>query len=53
MSANTIDMRCYGEDEFRERGKDTGGEQTRGKEERRCQVLLFIARKDASSFASS
>ena len=51
--ANAIGMRCCSEDEFCERSKDTGGEQTGGKEERRRQVLLFIARKDASSFASS
>ena len=53
MLANAIGTRCYGEDEFREHGKGTGGEQSKGKEERRRRVLLFIARKDASSFASS
>ena len=51
--ARAIGMRCYGEDEFRERGKVTGGEQTRRKEKRRWRVLLFIEEEGASSFASS
>jgi len=46
-------MRYYDEDGFRERGKVTGGEQTRRKEERRRRVLLFIEGEGASSFASS
>jgi len=53
MLANAIGTRCYGEDEFRERGKVTGGEQTGGKEERRSRVLLFNEGEGESSFASS
>ena len=32
LLTNTIGTRCYGEDEFCERGKVTSGEQTGGKE---------------------
>ena len=53
MLANTIDTRCYGEDEFHERGKGSGGEHSNGKEERRWWVRLYIAEEDASGFASS
>ena len=53
MLANTIDTRCYGEDVFRRHGKDTGGEQSKEKEERRRRVRLYIAEEGASSFASS
>ena len=53
MLANTIDTRCYGEDEFRRHGKVTGGEQMGEKEERRRRVRLYIAEKGASSVASS
>ena len=49
--ANAIGMRCYGEDEFCERTKDTGGEQTGGKEERRrwCSYLSKGRRRPAST----
>ena len=30
LLANAIDPRYYGEDKFRERGQDTGGEQSTG-----------------------
>jgi len=53
MLANTIDTRCYGEDEFHRHGKVTGGEQMGEKEERRWRVLLFNEGEGASSFASS
>jgi hypothetical protein len=33
MQVNTIGTRCYGEDEFHEHSKSTGGEQRRGKRE--------------------
>ena len=51
--ANAIGTRCYSENEFCERSKDTGGEQTGGKEERRRRVLLFIEGKGAFGFDSS
>ena len=43
-------MRCYGEDEFRERGKVTGGEQTRGKKDDGggCSYLLKEKARPAS-----
>ena len=39
--ANAIGMRCYSEDEFCERSKDTGGEQSKGNEERRRRAPIY------------
>ena len=53
LLANAIGTRYYGEDEFHERSKGTGSEQSTGKEERRWRMLLFIEGEDAPGFDSS